>query len=100
MEFLVNIRIKWPEGMSAQELERISVEERHKARELQASGHMVRMWRVPGRRENWGLWRAADATELHAKIASLPVFPFMDVTVHPLAWHPVDPTRPAEIDAC
>lgn len=99
MEFLVNIRINWPADMARDELERISVEERAKARALQASGHMVRMWRVPGRRENWGLWRAADATELHAKISSLPVFPYMDVTVHPLAWHPVDPTRPAGIEA-
>jgi muconolactone D-isomerase len=37
------------------------------------------------------LWRAADATDLHEIIAALPVWPWMDVTVHALGRHPVDP---------
>ncbi|MGX1953022.1 muconolactone Delta-isomerase family protein [Streptomyces anulatus] len=41
--------------------------------------------------ENWGLRHAADPTELHAVISSLPVWPWMDVTVHALSDHPVDP---------
>ncbi|WP_306667816.1 muconolactone Delta-isomerase [Streptomyces sp. rh34] len=62
-----------------------------RAAELVASGSLVRMWRVPGRTENGGLWRAPDPTELHAIIASLPVWPWMHVMVHALADHPVDP---------
>ncbi len=52
------------------------------------------MWRVPGRRANWGVWEATDATELHAAIGSLPFYPDLDVEVVPLAAHPVDPERP------
>lgn len=90
-EFLVNIKIKWPRDLPAETIEQLSIDERKMAAEYAAEGRLVRMWRVPGRLENWGLWRAADATALHATISSLPVWPYMDVTVHPLADHPVDP---------
>ena len=91
MEFLVNININWPEGMDPNFKSKISREEREHAADLAAKGHLVRMWRVPGRRENWGLWRAENATEMHDIIASLPVWPWMSVVVHSLAAHPVDP---------
>ncbi|MFJ6656421.1 muconolactone Delta-isomerase [Streptomyces sp. NPDC091377] len=94
MEFLVHIRIGWPHDMDPAHKESVSTAERAHAAELAARGHLVRMWRVPGRTENWGLWRAADATELHTLVSSLPVWPWMDVTVHPLAIHPVDPLPP------
>jgi muconolactone D-isomerase len=93
VEFLVNIKIKWSEGMDPKRKDAIVKEEQAHAAELAKSGHLVRMWRVPGRTENWGLWRAGDATQLHSIIAGLPVFPWMDVTVHALAVHPVDPLR-------
>lgn len=93
MEFLININITWPEGMGDQEIQEISIAERQRAAELTQLGVLVRMWRVPGRRENWGLWRASDATEMHEIISSLPVWPFMQVQVIPLAEHPVDPAR-------
>lgn len=90
-EFLVNIQIDWPVGLSEETIARLSVEERQMAAELAEAGTLVRMWRVPGRRENWGLWRAQDATALHQVISGLPVWPYMTVTVHTLAQHPVDP---------
>jgi muconolactone D-isomerase len=49
---------------------------------------------VPGRRANWGIWEAEDATALHAAIRSLPLFPWLEVDVIPLAAHPNDPERP------
>ncbi|MFE0424905.1 muconolactone Delta-isomerase [Streptomyces sp. NPDC058953] len=94
MEFLVNIRIDWPHGMDPEQKEAVSTAERRRAAELAADGRLVRMWRVPGRTENWGLWRAADPTELHDIISGLPVWPWMTVTVHALARHPVDPAPP------
>lgn len=90
-EFLVNIKITWPRDLTQAEINRISYQEVKLAARYADEGRLVRMWRVPGRLENWGLWRAADATELHETISSLPVWPFMDVTVHPLAAHTVDP---------
>lgn len=93
MEFLVNIKLQWSESMDEDQREKVSKDERAHAVELIQQGHLVRMWRVPGRFENWGLWRADSATQLHQIISGLPAFPWMrDVSVLPLAKHPVDPS--------
>lgn len=95
MEFLVHIEIEWPEGMTEETREEISRRERERAAELAGEGILRRMWRIPGRRANWGLWEARDASELHDALSSLPVFPWMNIHVEPLAGHPVDPRPPA-----
>ena len=95
MEFLINIQINWPSNLASNEIERLSKAEREMAADLADSGHLMRMWRVPGRRENWGLWRASDPSEMHEIISSLPVWPYMEVKVHALAGHPVDPPLPS-----
>jgi muconolactone D-isomerase len=92
MEFLVNIKLRWSDDMDPVLKERIIREERAHAAELIKQGHLVRMWRVPCRFENWGLWRAKNATELHEIITGLPANPWMyDISVLLLAQHPVDP---------
>lgn len=70
--------------------------EAERSRELAAVGVIRRLWRVPGRRANWGIWVAATIDELHQAIASLPLYPYLTVTVHPLASHPNDPGLPLE----
>ena len=94
MEFLVHIEVQWPPGGDPKELERLTTAEGVRAHELATDGRIKRLWRVPGRRANWGLWEAPDASELHAAIRSLPFFPWLQVDVHPLAAHPSDPDRP------
>jgi muconolactone D-isomerase len=94
VEFLVNIEVGWPANGDPDELARLTAAERVRGAELAAAGTIRRMWRVPGRRANWGIWEAADATALHAAIRSLPLFPWLDVDVIPLAAHPNDPERP------
>lgn len=91
MEFLINININWPSDLPADVVRQISADERQMAKRLAESGHLVRMWRVPGRRENWGLWRASSPTEMHQIISGLPVWPYMQVQITALAEHPVDP---------
>lgn len=94
MEYLVHIEVEWPAAGDAAELHRLSAAERARAAELVKEGLLKRLWRIPGRRANWGLWEADDATALHTAIASLPLFPWLSVDVHPLAAHPSDPIRP------
>jgi muconolactone D-isomerase len=94
MEFLVHIEVGWPPDGDPDELARLTAGERERASELAKEGRIRRMWRIPGRRANWGLWEAPDATALHAAIASLPLFPWLSVEVVPLAEHPSDPERP------
>ncbi len=58
-----------------------------RARELIAAGTIRRIWRLPGRYANVGLWETEDATALHDAIASLPLFPYMRAEVTALATH-------------
>jgi muconolactone delta-isomerase len=94
MDFLVHMevsgRIEGGEAASASLLK----QEAERARQLGTAGILLRLWRVPGRRANWGIWRASTADELHSAIASLPLFPYLSVTVHPLATHPNDQHLP------
>ena len=88
MEFLVRFEVNAPESMAPKERERLRSLERARAAEFREQGVLKRLWRVPGRRAVIGLWDAADATALHEALASLPMFPWMDVTLEPLAMHP------------
>lgn len=98
MEFLVNIEVEWPGDGDPEELARITAAERVRAAELAVEGRIRRLWRIPGRRANWGIWEAADATELHEALSSLPFFPWLSVEVHPLARHPSDPNTQASTE--
>lgn len=93
MEFLVHIEVCWPPDGDPAERARLGEAEAARAAELAARGVLKRLWRVPGRRANYGIWVAADASELHDAISSLPLFPWLDVEVVPLAVHPSDPGR-------
>ena len=57
---------------------------------LARDGVIRAIWRVPGRLANRGIWTTADATALHDALSSLPMWPYMDVVVTPLAAHPLD----------
>ena len=93
MEFLVHIEVRWPPGGDPEERARLVEAEAARARELAAAGAIKRLWRIPGRTANYGLWSADDATALHTAISSLPFFPWLDVEVIALAEHPSDPQR-------
>ncbi len=94
MEFLVNVEVNWPPDGDSEKLAELTAAERARAAELVAEGTIRRLWRIPGRRANWGLWEAADATALHRAISSLPLFPWLSVEVEALAAHPSDPINP------
>ena len=89
MEFLVHMEVK---PIADEELAaRLLREEAARARALASDGVIRRLWRVPGRRENWGVWVAQNVDELHTAIASLPLYPHLHVTIHSLCTHPNDP---------
>lgn len=91
MEFLVHIEIVWPPETPVEQREEVFARELAQGQRLAAAGQLRRLWRIPGRWANWSLYDVADATELHACLTSLPLHPWMDITVHPLAAHPNDP---------
>lgn len=92
MEFLVHMEVReFPVGEEGGKLRAL---ESQRAKELAATGILRRLWRIPGQRANWGIWTACSTDELHEALSSLPMFPFMNMTVHPLAKHPNDPNLP------
>jgi len=86
-EFLVRIALTRPPAMADESWQAVLVEEAQVAASYRDDGVIHRIWRVPGATANLGIWRAADATELHARISGLPAFPHMRVQVEALALH-------------
>jgi muconolactone D-isomerase len=91
VEFLVHIEINWPPNAPVEQRERIFAEELEAGQKLAHDGKLRRLWRIPGRWANWSLYEVADASELHAALTTLPLYPWMDIEVHALAEHPNDP---------
>lgn len=90
MEFLVRIQVTLPPQLPAEERARLADAEARRGHELKDAGTIVRIWRIPGRTANAGIWAAPDATALHDAIASLPMFPYLLADVTPLATHPLE----------
>jgi muconolactone D-isomerase len=99
MDYLVDFTITVPEGTPASELEQRLAGEGARVAELAAQGHALRVWKpVPddGGSRAVGLYRAADDAELEAILDSLPLRPWMEISVRALAEHPNDPALPSE----
>ena len=94
MEFLVEIETRWPVDGDPHRRAELAEAEAARANTLAAQGALRRLWRIPGTWKNVGLWQAADATELHQMLSSLPFFPWMTIEVRPVAAHPNDPSQP------
>jgi muconolactone D-isomerase len=90
MEFLVQIEVHFPPDLPPETLADVTAREAIRGRELKDAGTIVRIWRIPGRRANVGVWAGADADEVHRAITSLPAFPWIDARVTALATHPLE----------
>jgi muconolactone D-isomerase len=89
-EYLVSISINLPDNMLGAELNTLTAAEHVRGKELQIKGVIKRIWRIPGTRDNIGIWMAEDSTKLHGFIELLPLFEFMTIKVTPLAIHPLE----------
>lgn len=89
--YLVRIENRLPPETQPDDAARLARAEAERAEQLAAAGLLVRLWRVAGRRANVGLWAAGSVDILHDALASLPMYPYLDISVVPLAEHPNDP---------
>jgi muconolactone D-isomerase len=90
MLFHVAIEVSLPPEMPPEQRARLLAAELDRGVELRRGGVIRHIWRIPGAIRNVGIWDAADATELHAQISSLPLFPYARADVMALADHPVE----------
>ena len=88
MLYCVRMTVNVPQDMDPARFERLKAEEKAVAQELQHSGKWRHLWRVAGQYANISVFDVDNHDELHGLLSSLPLFPFMDVTVTPLARHP------------
>ena len=87
MEFLVEIDIRMPPDLDQVRRAQLLEAELARGTALAEAGLLRAVWRVPGRLANRAIWSAPDATALHEALISLPLWPYMDVSVTPLARH-------------
>ncbi|CAN7632827.1 muconolactone Delta-isomerase family protein [Phenylobacterium sp. LjRoot219] len=89
-EHLVQITLSLPPEMPADRKAKLVADELERGLQLRAEGTILRIWRLPGRPANVGIWVTSSTAELHEKITSLPLYPWMRLEVTPLAPHPVE----------
>ena len=88
MLFKVCMTVRLPHDMNAAQADELKSRERIVAQELQRVGKWRHLWRVAGRYANVSIFDVSDAEELHALLLTLPLFPYMEVTVDALCRHP------------
>lgn len=86
MEFLIEITAAL-DAVPASDREQLLDAERAIAFELKRSGAIKHMWRLRGRPATISVWEAADAEELDAHLARLPLRPWLSVATTPLEGH-------------
>jgi muconolactone D-isomerase len=86
---MVEITVELPADMPPGERQQVREAELVRGRELLDAGAIKAIWRIPGGLHNVGIWEVADATELHAVLESLPLFPWLSAEVTALAEHPL-----------
>jgi muconolactone delta-isomerase len=92
-EFLTTFTISVPEGTAVPVVDDTEAREARRVKELAGQGHLLRLWRLPGRSRALGLWNAGSPAEMQAFLKSLPMDPWMTVETTPLSQHPSDPAK-------
>ena len=88
MLYCVQMEVRVPHNADPERLDRLKAEEKARAQALQSNGNWIHLWRVAGRYANVSIFDVTDNDELHTILSTLPLFPFMDIIVTPLARHP------------
>ncbi len=88
MLFQVEMTVKLPPSMPAEQAAEIKATEKAYAQELQRSGKWRHLWRVAGSYANVSIFDVEDSAELQEIISNLPLFPYMEISVKPLCRHP------------
>lgn len=88
MLYLVHMQVNIPRDMDPAEAARIKAEEKEYSQSLQRDGRWPHIWRVVGQYANYSIFDVESNEELHLLLSGLPLFPYMEIAVTPLAPHP------------
>jgi len=88
MLFMVEMLVNIPASVDPAEAARIKAEEKAYSQALQREGKWPHIWRVVGQYANVSIFDVESNDELHTLLSQLPLFPYMNIQVTPLARHP------------
>ncbi|KAG8148489.1 muconolactone Delta-isomerase [Burkholderia catarinensis] len=88
MLYLVHMQVQIPNGTDATFADALKTEEKAFSQKLQREGKWRHLWRVAGEYANYSVFDVESNDELHTLLSALPLFPFMKISVTPLAQHP------------
>ena len=87
MLFHVRMDVRIPHDADAARIDQLKAVEKARCRALMQQGKWRHLWRLSGHYANISIVDVADTQELHDLISTLPLFPFMTITVEPMCRH-------------
>ncbi len=88
MLFQVEMTVKLPTDMPAEQAAKIKANEKAYSQDLQRQGKWRHLWRAAGSYSNVSIFDVEDNAELQELVSNLPLFPYMEINVKPLCRHP------------
>lgn len=88
MLFMAEMTVRIPSTLAPEVADEIKRKEKEYAQQLQRDGKWRHLWRVVGEYANVSIFDVSGNDELHAILSGLPLFPYMEIKVTPLANHP------------
>lgn len=88
MLYHVRMDVHLPADLDPGVAQELKDRERAYSQELQRDGRWRELWRIVGQYSNFSIFDVSGGDELHELLSALPLFPYMDVHVTPLARHP------------
>ncbi len=90
MLFHVRMDVRIPHDLDHDTRSQIVAREKAYSQQLQRAGKWPHIWRIVGEYSNVSIFDVESNDELHDLLSALPLFPYMDIHVTPLAKHPSD----------
>lgn len=88
MLYHVRMDVRIPHDIDAILIDRLKAEEKARAQDLQRDGTWRHLWRIAGQYSNISIFDVESHDALHGILSTLPLYPFMQIEVMPLAKHP------------
>ena len=88
MLFMVQMTVNIPHDIESGHSADLKAAERARSHDLQEAGIWRHIWREVGRYANISIFDVDSADQLHEILTTLPLYPFMDVSVTSICRHP------------
>lgn len=90
MLYLTRVDVHFPFGLDPEVKADFLARDRQYCHDLKQRGVLQSLWQVAGERASYLLFDVDDHDTLHRLIEGLPLRDFLDITLTPLATHPVE----------